>query len=163
MPCIARWIDCLAAELDAEAMPRHVAVLADGNRRWARMNAPGQPLVAGYQAGADKLKDFVGWCHEIGGIQVVTLWVLSTDNLSRSEADELNPLLEVITQLVTELAADGRWRVQAMGDMGLLPATMAQQLEAAKAMSNGLAQACRGVQTCVIGGSVMDTWQRPSP
>lgn len=37
------------------------------------------------------------------------------------------------------------------------------QLEAAKAMSNGLAQACRGVQTCVIGGSVMDTWQRPSP
>lgn len=37
------------------------------------------------------------------------------------------------------------------------------QLEAAKAMSNGLAQACRGVQTCVIGGSVMDTWQRPAP
>lgn len=37
------------------------------------------------------------------------------------------------------------------------------QLEAAKAMSNGLAQACRGVQTCVIGGSVMDTWQRPVP
>lgn len=37
------------------------------------------------------------------------------------------------------------------------------QLEAAKAMSNGLAQACRGVQTCVIGGSVMDTWQRPLP
>jgi regulator of protease activity HflC (stomatin/prohibitin superfamily) len=37
------------------------------------------------------------------------------------------------------------------------------QLEAAKAMSSGLAQACRGVQTCVIGGSVMDTWQRPTP
>lgn len=37
------------------------------------------------------------------------------------------------------------------------------QLEAAKAMSSGLSQACRGVQTCVIGGSVMDTWQRPTP
>jgi regulator of protease activity HflC (stomatin/prohibitin superfamily) len=37
------------------------------------------------------------------------------------------------------------------------------QLESAKAMSQGLAQACRGVQTCVIGGSVMDTWQRPNP
>jgi regulator of protease activity HflC (stomatin/prohibitin superfamily) len=37
------------------------------------------------------------------------------------------------------------------------------QLESAKAMSQGLSQACRGVQTCVIGGSVMDTWQRPSP
>ena len=37
------------------------------------------------------------------------------------------------------------------------------QLESAKAMSQGLSQACRGVQTCVIGGSVMDTWQRPNP
>lgn len=37
------------------------------------------------------------------------------------------------------------------------------QLEAAKAMSQGLSQACRGVTTCVIGGSVMDTWQRPAP
>ena len=58
-------------------------MLADGNRRWARTNAPGQPLVAGYQAGADKLKEFVEWCDEIG-IPVVTLWVLSTDNFSRS-------------------------------------------------------------------------------
>ncbi|GAA1398778.1 isoprenyl transferase [Luteococcus peritonei] len=122
----------LVGELDKQAMPRHVAVLADGNRRWARMNAPDQPLVTGYQAGADKLKDFVGWCQEIGGIQVVTLWVLSTDNLSRSEADELNPLLDVITQLVTDLAADGRWRVQAMGDMGLLPRPMAERLAEAK-------------------------------
>ena len=42
-------------QLDKNALPHHVAVLADGNRRWARMNAPGQPLVAGYRAGAAKL------------------------------------------------------------------------------------------------------------
>src|SRR5699024_6617134 len=41
----------LIAELDPDRLPRHVAVLADGNRRWARANAPGKPLVAGYQAG----------------------------------------------------------------------------------------------------------------
>jgi hypothetical protein len=70
----------LFAELDRERLPGHVAVLADGNRRWARLNAPGGPLVAGYQAGANKLKAFVGWCDEVG-IQVVTLWVLSTENL----------------------------------------------------------------------------------
>ena len=85
----------LIAELDARRRPQHVAVLADGNRRWARANAPGQPLVAGYQAGADKLKEFVEWCDELA-IPVVTLWVLSTDNFQRSEAEELGPLLKVI-------------------------------------------------------------------
>ncbi|GAB2482752.1 isoprenyl transferase [Luteococcus sediminum] len=126
----------LLQEIDADNLPRHVAVLADGNRRWARMNAPDQPLVAGYQAGADKLTDFVGWCDE-AGIQVVTLWVLSTDNLSRSADEELLPLLQVIEDLVVELAADGRWRVQAMGDMALLPTTMAKALDGARQRSAG--------------------------
>ena len=81
--------------LDRGSLPRHVAVLADGNRRWARMNAPGEPLVAGYRAGADKLVEFVEWCDETG-IRVITLWVLSTDNLQRAADDELAPLLEVI-------------------------------------------------------------------
>ena len=101
----------LIAELDPERRPQHVAVLADGNRRWARANAPGQPLVAGYQAGADKLKEFVEWCDELD-IPVVTLWVLSTDNLQRADADELEPLLEVIADLMEDMAATGQWRVQ---------------------------------------------------
>lgn len=122
----------LVSELDRSRLPRHVAVLADGNRRWARLNAPDQPLVAGYQAGADKLEDFVGWCDE-AGLHVVTLWVLSTDNLSRSAEDELTPLLGVIEKLVLDLAATGRWRVQAVGDMSLLPPEMATALEGAKA------------------------------
>ena len=78
----------LLRNLDRERLPRHVAVLADGNRRWARVNAPGQELVVGYRAGADKLREFVGWCDEVG-IRVVTLWVLSTENLRRAEAEEL--------------------------------------------------------------------------
>ena len=117
----------LIAELDHSRLPRHVAVLADGNRRWARTNAPGQPLVAGYQAGADKLKEFVEWCDEIG-IPVVTLWVLSTDNFSRSEPDELEPLLSVIEQMVTDLAATRRWRVHPVGALDLLPKQSAQRL-----------------------------------
>ena len=108
-------------------LPRHVAVLADGNRRWARMNAPGQPLVAGYRAGAAKLLEFVEWCDE-AGLQVVTLWVLSTDNLHRAKADELTPLLGVIQQLVADLAASRRWRVQAVGALELLPDDIAQAL-----------------------------------
>jgi short-chain Z-isoprenyl diphosphate synthase len=119
------------AHLEADALPGHVAVLADGNRRWARTNAPDQPLVVGYQAGADKLKEFVGWCAELH-IPLVTLWVLSTDNLSRSEEEGIEPLLGVIERLVTDLAATGRYRVQVVGDPNLLPARMAQALGAAE-------------------------------
>lgn len=122
----------LLSELDRDALPHHVAVLADGNRRWARMNAPDKPLVVGYQAGADKLLEFVGWCSELG-IQVVTLWVLSTDNLCRSAEDEVAPLLDVIQAMVDDLAAAGDCRVQIVGDLQLLPHAMAEHLAAAEA------------------------------
>lgn len=117
-------------ELDPERLPHHVAVLADGNRRWARLNAPGQPLVAGYRAGAAKLMDFVSWCDE-AGIPLVTLWVLSTDNLDRAAQDELEPLLGVIQDLVEQLASTGRWRIQAVGALDLLPPERADALRAA--------------------------------
>ncbi|HET9872381.1 MAG TPA: isoprenyl transferase [Propionibacteriaceae bacterium] len=120
----------LIAELNREQLPRHVAVLADGNRRWARANAPGQPLVAGYQAGADKLKEFVEWCDELG-IPVVTLWVLSTDNFTRSSGEEIVPLLRVIEKMVTDLARTGRWQVNPVGALDLLPAESAEVLKAA--------------------------------
>ncbi|MHA6511064.1 isoprenyl transferase [Tessaracoccus sp. Z1128] len=125
------------SQLDRASLPRHVAVLADGNRRWARMNAPGQPLVAGYRAGAAKLLEFVEWCDETG-IPVITLWVLSTDNLERAEDDELAPLLEVISQLVTDLAATGRWCVQAVGALDLLPEDVAQALRRASESTAGV-------------------------
>lgn len=119
-------------ELDASSLPRHIAVLADGNRRWARTNAPGKPLVVGYQAGADKLKEFVGWCSELD-IPLVTLWVLSTDNLRRSEGSEIAPLLDVIQRLFTDLASIADYRVQMVGDASLLPAEMAATIASAEA------------------------------
>ena len=126
----------LIAELDHSRLPRHVAVLADGNRRWARANAPGEPLVAGYQAGADKLKEFVEWCDEIG-IPVVTLWVLSTDNFARNETDEIEPLLGVIEKMVSGLAGTGRWRVHVVGALDLLPPDSAKALRAADESTEG--------------------------
>lgn len=127
----------LLGNLDRGRLPKHVAVLADGNRRWARLNAPGQPLVAGYRAGAAKLKEFVDWCDE-AGIEVVTLWVLSTDNLNRSGDEELAPLLDVICTLVAELAAAKRWNVQAVGDLDLLPEEIAQSLRASSESTDGV-------------------------
>ena len=117
----------LLAQLDRSRLPQHVAVLADGNRRWARLNAPGQPLVAGYEAGADKLTQFCSWCDEVG-IPIVTLWVLSTDNLQRARTGELEELLKVIEELVVTLSRHPHWRVQTVGDLGLLPDEMRSTL-----------------------------------
>ncbi len=107
----------LAARLSADRAPRHVGVILDGNRRWAK--AAGSSPEDGHQAGADKIHELLGWCAD-GGVEVVTLWLLSTDNLSRPAA-ELQPLLRIIENTVTELAAAGRWRVHPVGAVDLLP------------------------------------------
>ena len=130
------YVRMLVRQLDRERLPKHVAVMADGNRRWARLNAPDEPVAVGYQAGSDKLKEFVTWCDEVG-IKVVTVWVLSTDNLARSAREEVAPLLREIEDLVVDLAAGGDWRVQTVGDLDLLPPTMAERLREAERSSAG--------------------------
>jgi len=82
----------LMRELGATALPRHIGVMLDGNRRWAR--ELGQTASFGHRKGADKISEFLGWCDEVG-IQVVTLWLLSTDNLKRS-AEEIGQLAAII-------------------------------------------------------------------
>ncbi|MDR0849512.1 MAG: undecaprenyl diphosphate synthase family protein, partial [Propionibacteriaceae bacterium] len=120
----------LLSGLDRSRLPRHIAVMADGNRRWARLNAPDETLVKGYEAGADKLVEFVGWCDEVD-TSVVTLWVLSTENLERSQSDEIAPLLDVIVHLVKTLADKQKWVVQIVGALDLLPEETATALSEA--------------------------------
>jgi short-chain Z-isoprenyl diphosphate synthase len=112
----------IAASLDPEQIPRHVGVILDGNRRWAK--ASGAPKSRGWRAGADKVEEVLGWCDEVG-VQVVTLWLLSTDNLNRP-ASELTPLLAIIEGLVDDIADAGRWRVHPVGALDLLPADTAR-------------------------------------
>jgi len=110
---------------DAADLPEHVGVMLDGNRRWAR--AVGTDSAAGHRAGAANIEPFLGWCEDLG-ITVVTLWLLSTDNLNRPER-ELVPLLGIIEDVVTELAATGRWRINPVGALDLLPAHTSQSLK----------------------------------
>ncbi|MCL1906594.1 MAG: isoprenyl transferase [Propionibacteriaceae bacterium] len=119
----------LLASLDKDRLPHHVAVMADGNRRWARLNAPGETSAAGYEAGAMRLAEFASWCDDVG-IGIVTLWVLSPNNLDRAD-DEVGPLLDVIVSLVESLAAHGQWKVQLVGALDLLPDQTAQALRGA--------------------------------
>lgn len=118
----------LARGLDRSAVPRHVGVMLDGNRRWAKVN--GFETTDGHQAGADKIKDLLQWCEQ-AGVELVTLWLLSTDNLGRDE-DELTPLLRIIENAVGELAAAHRWRLHPIGALDLLPEHTATALRAAE-------------------------------
>ncbi len=115
----------LAGRLDPERLPRHVGVMIDGNRRWAR--ALGGDSADGHRAGADRLLDFVGWCDDVG-IEIVTVYLLSTDNLNRPTA-ELAPLIEIIEDVTASIGSTGRWRVRPIGVLDLLPGPTAQRLK----------------------------------
>ena len=120
---------CLMRELGATALPRHIGVMLDGNRRWAR--ELGQTASFGHRKGADKISEFLGWCDEVG-IQVVTLWLLSTDTLKRS-AEEIGQLAEIIAGAVETLAASGYWRLRMVGNLDMLPESLSRRLRAAEA------------------------------
>src|ERR1700759_4732 len=117
----------LEASLSPEAIPRHVGVMCDGNRRWAR-SAGLLDVSSGHKKGADKIFELLQWCRETG-VEVVTLWLLSTDNLTREEA-ELGPLLAIIEDTVTGLVDEG-WRGDAVGALDLLPDHTARVLKQA--------------------------------
>ena len=119
----------LAAQIESGRVPGHVGVILDGNRRWARTRGFG--TAQGHKRGADKIEEFLGWA-EAAGVRVVTLWLLSTDNLARDPA-ELSSLLDIIAHAVGELASTGRWHLRLVGAVDLLPAPVAERLRAAVA------------------------------
>jgi short-chain Z-isoprenyl diphosphate synthase len=124
---LAYWLyeHRIEASLSPQAIPRHVGVMCDGNRRWARW-AGLADVSSGHQAGADKIFEVLQWCRQTG-VEVVTLWLLSTDNLARPAA-ELEPLLRIIEDTVRELV-EQNWHVNPMGALDLLPADTARVLK----------------------------------
>ena len=93
----------LFANLDFTQTPHHVGVILDGNRRWSKANpaADGDTSTSrGHKAGAEKIIDLLDWCEE-SKVEVLTIWLLSNQNLSRPPA-ELEPLLAIIADTVKE-------------------------------------------------------------
>ncbi|HEX7353312.1 MAG TPA: isoprenyl transferase [Mycobacteriales bacterium] len=119
----------LIRQLTGADVPRHVGLMLDGNRRWAR-SVGLTDVNRGHRAGADKIVHLLEWCED-AGVEVVTLWLLSTDNLSR-DPEELEPLLRIIEDTVGDLAALRRWRLRGMGALDLLPEQTAVALKAAE-------------------------------
>ena len=118
----------LESHLPREELPRHVGVILDGNRRWAADQ--GASTSHGHRAGGVKIREFLGWCEEVG-VEVVTLWLLSTDNLSRPE-NELKPLLGIIEDTVRDLADSNQWVIHPVGALDLLPPQTADVLRKAQ-------------------------------
>ncbi|HEY5017699.1 MAG TPA: undecaprenyl diphosphate synthase family protein, partial [Streptosporangiaceae bacterium] len=115
----------LESSLAGKTMPRHVGVMTDGNRRWAR-SAGHTDVSKGHKKGADKIFELLAWCKQ-AGVEVVTLWLLSTDNLSRPQ-EELGPLLTIIEDTVNGLVEEG-WHLNAVGALDLLPDQTARVLK----------------------------------
>ncbi|SFB79370.1 short-chain Z-isoprenyl diphosphate synthase [Nocardioides terrae] len=118
----------MVRRLPDDNLPKHVGVMLDGNRRWAK--AVGRDTAHGHRAGAANIEPLLTWCDEVG-IEVVTLWLLSTDNLNRPAA-ELEPLLQIIEEAVDSLVDQRRWRLHPVGALDLLPASTAERLKSAE-------------------------------
>ena len=115
--------------MDGDRIPRHVAIICDGNRRWAR-EAGFEDVSHGHRVGAERIADMLSWCDELG-IGTVTIYLLSTENLQRP-SEELDALMEIVPDIVDEISAPGRgWRVRLVGNIDQLPAAAAQRLKAA--------------------------------
>ena len=119
----------LKAELSDAAVPKHIGVILDGNRRWAK--SLGATASQGHRAGAGKIAEFLDWSED-AGVSIVTLWLLSTDNLARDEG-ELGELLRIICEAVSLLADQGRWKLAVVGDLALLPEQVSEDLRASVA------------------------------
>lgn len=119
----------LQRELRGRKQPKHVAIMCDGNRRWAR-EAGFTDVSQGHRVGAKKIGEMVGWCQDTE-VELVTVYLLSTENLGR-ESSELQLLFDIISDVVEELAAPGlNCRVRLVGHLDLLPDHVAARLRKA--------------------------------
>jgi short-chain Z-isoprenyl diphosphate synthase len=116
-------------QLSGGSLPRHVAMIIDGNRRWARSRAL-ETAAHGHRAGAEKMREFLTWCDRFG-ISVVTLYLLSTDNLTGRPPAELEELFHIIGDLADELSREGRWQIQHVGATDGLPEHLTETLRGA--------------------------------
>jgi short-chain Z-isoprenyl diphosphate synthase len=134
-PLYRLYINRLRRRLTPETVPRHIAMMIDGNRRWARQLGY-DSAAHGHRAGAAKMREFLEWCDDIG-VRVVSLYLLSGDNLRKRDSKELDDLIEIIAELADGLSRERDWRVQHVGRSELLPAELARVLTDAEDRTRG--------------------------
>lgn len=115
----------LEEEVSGGPMPKHIAIIMDGNRRYAK--ELGLETREGHLAGKEKIRDVLNWCLKLG-IRNLTVYAFSTENFNRDES-EVNFLMDLIEKTLKEMADDPeveekKIRIQVIGERELVPDTM---------------------------------------
>ncbi|MEA4845610.1 MAG: polyprenyl diphosphate synthase, partial [Clostridiaceae bacterium] len=117
-------------EIDMNKLPEHIAIIMDGNGRWAQKN--GLPRVLGHKAGMEAIKKTVKSCSDIG-IKILTVYAFSTENWKRPR-DEVNYLMNLLVEYmrkeVNELH-NNKVRIKLLGEIDILPAQTRTEIEEA--------------------------------
>jgi short-chain Z-isoprenyl diphosphate synthase len=120
-PVYRLYEERLARGLPRDRLPRHIGIILDGHRRYARAEGYAD-YATSYRAGMAKFEAFLGWAHDIG-IPAITGWLLSKENLSRP-AEELEPYFDVLVEFfgrLPGLAARLDLQIRFIGSLDMLP------------------------------------------
>ncbi len=131
----------LQADVLSAPVPRHVAIIMDGNRRFAE--SLGEEATAGHTHGKDKLEELLGWCLQLQ-IRVLTVFAFSTENLTRPK-EELEVLMDLFEENFRRAGDDervhrNRIRVRALGQIDLLPKAVQEAISYAEERTRGYDQ-----------------------
>lgn len=141
----------MADILDKTRIPRHIAIIMDGNGRWAKER--GQHRSYGHQAGVDAVRCITSECTRLG-VKYLTLYTFSTENWNRP-ADEIVALMGlVLTSLEDEIFMKNNVRFRVIGDRSRLPENVQQKLAATEANT-----AKNDAMTLVVALSYSSKWE----
>src|SRR3712207_9287514 len=130
----------MADELDMKHIPQHIAVIMDGNGRWAAER--GKPRSAGHQAGVDTVRRITSECTRLG-VKYLTLYTFSTENWSRP-ADEVSALMGlVLSSLEDEIFMKNNVRFRVIGDRQRLPEAVQRSEEHTSELQSRQYLVCR--------------------
>jgi short-chain Z-isoprenyl diphosphate synthase len=120
----------LRCQLAGKPVPRHVGMIMDGNRRWARQQGLASESM-GHKYGAEHAEKVLGWCETIG-IRHVTVFMCSAENLQRRDSAEVSSLMRVIEEFAAgKLTQAPSWQVHIAGYLDVLPDSTARALKEA--------------------------------
>ena len=124
----------LLAQVRGAPVPKHVAIIMDGNRRFARELGLGT-TTAGHERGKEKLEEVVQWCLDVG-VRILTVYAFSTENLSRP-TEEVQELMRLFAESFRRMGDEERVhryriKVQVFGDRHLLPQEVRDAIEYAE-------------------------------
>ena len=125
----------LKDKLDLQRLPRHIAIIMDGNGRWAKER--GQDRLYGHHEGVESVRNIVTTCAELG-IGYLTLYAFSTENWDRP-VYEVNGIMELLVNTIRmelNTFSKNNIRLSVIGDMGMLPPQCQQEMEEAMALTS---------------------------